>query len=177
MCDRKCNERGFKFHDLAAIVTEEGGTPHSIFRNCCDCMRGNRTRRGQGKQRKLARDDQTKNFSRQVVRRLWGRWFPYNNMWKRFTVKTAWARQRLEEAAKAVLQGSRVEKDGPVEWREKPNRSRADEVTLRGEETGMLRPPRMWETSGWSPPWMGTGMPFVRPFTKASREWNGRSPY
>ena len=30
MCDKKCRETGFKFYELAAIVVEEGDTPHTI---------------------------------------------------------------------------------------------------------------------------------------------------
>ena len=33
MCDNKCREEGFKFYQLAAIVTEEGGAAHTI--NLC----------------------------------------------------------------------------------------------------------------------------------------------
>ena len=33
MCDKKCRMKGFKFYELAAIVTEEEGTTHMI--NLC----------------------------------------------------------------------------------------------------------------------------------------------
>ena len=33
MCDKKCKDMGFNFDDLAAIVTEEVDTPHTI--NLC----------------------------------------------------------------------------------------------------------------------------------------------
>ena len=38
-CDKKCNEMGFKFHDLAAVVTEEVDTPHTtnLGRDCYHC--------------------------------------------------------------------------------------------------------------------------------------------
>ena len=44
MCDKKRYEREFKFYQLAAIVTEEGGTPHTInlCNNCFDCRRTGR---------------------------------------------------------------------------------------------------------------------------------------
>ena len=37
MCDKKCDEKRLKFCELAAIVTEEGGMPHTInhCRHCC----------------------------------------------------------------------------------------------------------------------------------------------
>ena len=41
MCDGKSNEIGFKFYDLTATVTKEGGTPHTInlCPKCYDCRR------------------------------------------------------------------------------------------------------------------------------------------
>ena len=33
MCDQKCNKEGFKFHDIAAILVEDDGKPHTI--NLC----------------------------------------------------------------------------------------------------------------------------------------------
>ena len=32
-CDNECNEQGFKFHQIAPMVTEEGGEAHTI--NLC----------------------------------------------------------------------------------------------------------------------------------------------
>ena len=62
MCDKKGDERGFKFCELAAVVTEEGGTKHTInlHRNC---LHRRRTGQGRGQQRSLEREDQTQNFS------------------------------------------------------------------------------------------------------------------
>ena len=39
MCDKKCKDMGFKFYDLAAIVTEEVDTPHTtnLCRDCYHC--------------------------------------------------------------------------------------------------------------------------------------------
>ena len=36
MCDKKCNEEGFKFHDIAEIVVADDGKPHTthLRRNC-----------------------------------------------------------------------------------------------------------------------------------------------
>ena len=39
MCDKKCKDECFKLDDLAAVVVEEDGKPHTInlCRNCYDC--------------------------------------------------------------------------------------------------------------------------------------------
>ena len=70
---RSATKRASSFlNDLAAIVTEEGGTPHTInlCRNCQDSRRS--ARRGQGEQRRLGSVDETKHFLRQAVGRF--RW-------------------------------------------------------------------------------------------------------
>ena len=38
MCDRQCSKEGFEFHDIAAIMVEEHGEPHTmnICRACCN---------------------------------------------------------------------------------------------------------------------------------------------
>ena len=38
MCDKKCDEEGFKFYDIAPILVEDDGKPHTInlCRNCYD---------------------------------------------------------------------------------------------------------------------------------------------
>ena len=63
MCDGNCNEIGFKFYDLAAIATEEGGMPHTInlSRKCYD---GRRKEQGEekGQQYSLERDEQAKTL-------------------------------------------------------------------------------------------------------------------
>ena len=30
MCDRRCRKEGFKFYDIASIMVEEDGEPHTI---------------------------------------------------------------------------------------------------------------------------------------------------
>ena len=30
MCDKKCNKKSFKFFDIAFILVEDGGRPHTI---------------------------------------------------------------------------------------------------------------------------------------------------
>ena len=44
ICDNKCSEQGFKFFQLAAVVTEEGGAVHTI-NLCKHCYNERRMRR------------------------------------------------------------------------------------------------------------------------------------
>ena len=45
MCDKKCNKEGFKFCDIAAILVEDDGKPHTInlCRNCYSLRLGERS--------------------------------------------------------------------------------------------------------------------------------------
>ena len=47
MCDNKCREEGFKFNQIAAIVTEEGGAVRTInlCKQCYDVRRLNKGER------------------------------------------------------------------------------------------------------------------------------------
>ena len=47
MCDKKCNEKSFKFDEFAAIVTEEGDTPHTL--NLCRGCHDRLTEQGETK--------------------------------------------------------------------------------------------------------------------------------
>ena len=99
LCDGKCDGIGFKFHDLAAIVTEEGGTPHTInlCRKCCACSR----------ERNKARERPTllqKSNSRQVVGRFGERSLLALN------VGTSHGKGNMEQLLEAAAKQERPEK-------------------------------------------------------------------
>ena len=93
-CDNKCKEKGCKFFELTAVVTEEGGAAHTI--NLCKTFYNvRRLKQGEVGVTALkwrALDEQ---------KALWAafgmghflRW-----MWERFTIKKAWARSVLSGA-------------------------------------------------------------------------------
>ena len=83
MCDKKCNEEGFNFCDLAAIVADADDKPHTIHfcRNCYHCRL---TERGEPNINQCSLEKMIRHETSRD--RLWA----------------AWAKQLLEEATKAV---------------------------------------------------------------------------
>ena len=70
LCDGKCNGIGFKFYGLTAIVTEEGGAPHTT-NLCRKCFDWRRKVHGEEKVNTIVwRDEQATKLTRQVVGRL-----------------------------------------------------------------------------------------------------------
>ena len=63
MCDNQCSKESFKFYQLAAIVTGEGGAAHTI-NLCMQCYHVLQLKRGE-------RDDRSKGFWRESVCGLW----------------------------------------------------------------------------------------------------------
>ena len=65
MCDK---EESLKFYDLSAIVTEEGGSPHTI-NLCTICCHSRRVEQGEDRVSSVVwkEIDHAPNFSRQVV--------------------------------------------------------------------------------------------------------------
>ena len=110
MCDQKCNKEGFKFYDIAAILVEDDGKPHTInlCRNCFNLRLAERNESVVTNVRWKAMIEQ--KVSRQSVGRLRVRWFRQKGV-GRCAVKNLWAKDLVEEATKAV----QLEKSWPAE--------------------------------------------------------------
>ena len=78
-CDNQCSERGFRFNQIGAMVTEEGGEAHTI--NCKRCYNERLAR--QDKQPEKAaewRDCRAKSFPWQNMEGLWNWTFYARNV-------------------------------------------------------------------------------------------------
>ena len=114
MCDDKGREKGFKFCQIAAVVTEEGGA-HTI--NLCKwCYKVRRLKQGE--------QEVTASTSRGLVEqkgfrgKLWAALDMEHfvrRMFERFTNKKAWARPVLADAEGERQNGA----DGPF-WLKAP---------------------------------------------------------
>ena len=105
MCDKKCREKVFKFYELAAIMTEEEGTTHMInlCRNCYEKMR---LEQGEAKVDGVEWKEMIKQkASRGNLLAAFGVDDFLRKKWEWFTVKKAWARTVLEEAARVTQLG------------------------------------------------------------------------
>ena len=107
MRDNQFREGGFKFYELAAVGTEEGGEPRTI--NLC-------RQRYDQKHLDPGEEKVTKAQWKELITRKVSsgkQWTAFGcddflrKMWARYTVKKAWARRILEEAAKDYADRSR----------------------------------------------------------------------
>ena len=75
MCDVKCNEEGFKFCDIAAILAEDDGKPHT--NNFIDKLlqrEAGRKKRVGSNPCQMKGHDRPEGASKQIVGLLRGRW-------------------------------------------------------------------------------------------------------
>ena len=88
MCDQKCNKEGFKFYDIAAILVEDDGKPHTInlCRNCYSPRLAERNESVVTNVKWKAMIEQ--KVSRQTVGRLRVRGFRQKDVWSICSQKT-----------------------------------------------------------------------------------------
>ena len=113
MCDKKCNEEGFRFYDIAAVVTEDDGKPHTInlCRDCYNLRLAERTESIVTSAGWKAMIEQ--KFSLGKLSAALGTDGFVNRMWERYAVKKRWA-SKLEEATQAVqLETSSWQNESP----------------------------------------------------------------
>ena len=101
ICDNKCNKEGYKFHQLAAVVTEEGGGKAHTIILCKQCFWERRLKQGE----QAATAARWREIVEQKAFRgkLWvafGMAQHVRRMWGHFTFKKAWTRSVLSDADK-----------------------------------------------------------------------------
>ena len=102
MCDQKRDEKGLKFQELAAILTDERGTPPTI-NLCRDCFDYRLIEQGESKVSNAVWKDMIRQSTSRG--RFWAVFGPggfIKRMRERFAIKKGWAKHLLEQAAKAV---------------------------------------------------------------------------
>ena len=104
-CDNKCGAKGFKFFEIAAIVSEEGGAAHTI-NFCRNCYNDSRVEQGEAEvngarwraliEHQSSRGKFWASFGvEQFLRR----------MWERFTIKKRVAQNNSEKETRSGTDG------------------------------------------------------------------------
>ena len=97
-CDNKCRAKGFKFSNIAAIVSEVGGAAHAIHL-CKKCCNEGRLKQGEAEVNGATwRAIIEQKSSRAKLWAAFGVDQLLRSMWERFAIENAWTRSVLSDA-------------------------------------------------------------------------------
>ena len=95
VCDNRCGAKGFKFFEIAAIVSQRGGATRMI-NLCKNCYNETRLMRGE---EEVHRVNKTVMIEQNNSRgKLWAAFGVDQRMWYRFAINEAWARSVVSDA-------------------------------------------------------------------------------